>query len=195
MPRPALLTPPAVPDQTPPLMAVNMAALAGLTHWPSAAAVTSDQCRVLVPDAADGTIVRALAAANRRLHIVAVEPDLQRAAHLGAAGATEVHPVTTERFFEVEPRGFAAVVTHPPFELPDDRHAYASRLERILDHLEVTGGGRVVCVAPVSFRDSVARRVARLRSRVLDDLGGAMLAVPDGTLPSRSVVVTVEVAW
>lgn len=112
--------------------------------------------RVLEPSAGDGQLVRAVLRANPQAHIIAVEPNADRAAPLAELTA-ELHTTSIEDFAAATPAGSVdAVVMNPPFALPGARTAW-------IDHLHaawrlLAAGGRLAAIAPAGYLFRTDRR-------------------------------------
>lgn len=144
--------------------------------------------RILEPSAGDGAIVRALRAVSPRAHVVAVEPDLLRAARI--RGMDELHVQTFQDWLADDPEPVTAVVMNPPFTVPGDHLAYLDHVEMALDFLAEHDGGDLLAIVPAGFEARADARIVQLRERVIDLGGGFTALPPDAFKASGTSVAT-----
>lgn len=145
---------------------------------------------VLEPSAGDGAFVRAIQRANPLPNITAVEPNVARARPL-LDGITELVADTFERYAEVAPRGFDAVVMNPPFAVPGQPTVWIDHVRLAYDL--VRPGGRVTAIVPAGFISRQDKRHEAMRHLVAD-VGGWDQLPPDAFKASGTAVSTV-VIW
>jgi len=128
--------------------------------------------RVLEPSFGDGQLVRAILEANDEIHVVAVEPNHQRAERLGDhGGRVTVIDTSFEEYAAGPGKGqlFDAVVMNPPFAVPGQPSIWIDHVTMAWNMLEP--GGRLVAVVPsgFTFREDRCHRDLR---QLATDFGG-----------------------
>jgi len=158
-----------------------------------------DGSYVLEPSAGDGALVRAILLANPTFRVGAVEPNPDRVPRIPKGDRVTVFVGTFEEYAAAvggspTMRRPDAVVMNPPFNLPGRPTAWIRHLELAWDVL--APGGRLVCIAPVSFDQRQDRRHTALRQWVTG-LGGSVETLPIDAFKEsgtgvRTVLITLD---
>lgn len=150
-----------------------------------------DEATVLEPSAGDGPFVRAVLDANPGITVVAVEPNADRLAKIGAVGAQVVNSTFEDFAQENAGRLFDAVVMNPPFTVPGRPSVWIDHV--LLAEALLVPGGRLTAIVPVSLLERRDRRHSALRGRV--EQRGGFVPLPDDAFKTSGTGVRTVVMW